>query len=410
MNLPYRSRNAQQCNTVVLSFFLILCGIVFRLIYRFQLIPKHFLLFIGQRTKVGIETLCCKILFGKRFQRILAGAVHQILIPLFELCFLSSCGVIFLGFFGFFVFLGFLVRPLCIDFHGRALGNVQVLVKHELLLVAQIVGVVPACKGAAVALGVIVGGGVCELIVFQVRAVGGGHDVVAAFLGAVHGQILFHGHLSGLGVAGDILEVVAAHLLEPEVVDVGGDGERRVHLLQHLVALGERGRVVIGERRAAGVVLIDDVAACVGGGLRRALFGRGVIGHGGLAALDGFFHLIVHGCGLVIHDGFFHLIVHGCGLVRHGEVIVQRRGLVRHGHRLVVEIHGFRLRVGVGGLHYFGVRRLKLRARAVCKGGQQTAAHENQREAQRKHPFGQRKLFRRVFCKIFTHFSCPPLV
>ncbi len=50
-------------------------------------------------------------------------------------------------------------------------------------------------------------------------------------------------------------------------------------------------------------------------------------------------------------------------------------------------------RAGVGGLHYFGVRRLKLRARAVCKGGQQTAAHENQREAQRKHPFGQRKLF-----------------
>ena len=311
------------------------------------------------------------------------------------------------------------------------------LVKHELLLVAQLVGVVPACKGAAVALGVIVGGGVRELIVFQVRAVGGGHDVVAAFLGAVHGQILFHGHLSGLGVGGDVREVVAAHLLEPEVVDVGGDGERRVHL--HLVALGERGHFVIGERRAAGVVLIDGVAACVGGGLRRALCGRGVIGHGGLVALDGFFHLIVHGCGLVRHDGFFHLIVHGCrlvvhdgffhlivhgcglvvhaevvvqrlGLVRHGEVIVHGRGLVRHGRRLVVEIHGFRLRAGVGGLHYFGVRRLKLRARAVCKGGQQTAAHENQREAQRKHPFGQRKLFRRVFCKIFTHFSCPPLV
>ena len=298
------------------------------------------------------------------------------------------------------------------------------LVKHELLLVAQIVGIVPACKGAAVALGVIVGGGVCELIVFQVRAVGGGHDVVAALISAVHGQILFHGHFSGLGVAGDILEVVAAHLLEPEVVDVGGDGERRVHL--HLVAIGERGRVVIGERRAAGVVLIDDVVVCVGGGLRRALFGRGVIGHGGLAALDGFFHLIVHGCGLVvhdgffhlivhgcglaIHDGFFHLIVHGCGLVIHAEVIIQRLGLVRHGRRLVVEIHGFRLRAGVGGLHYFGVRRLKLRARAICKGGQQTAAHENQREAQRKHPFGQRKLFRRVFCKIFTHFSCPPLV
>ena len=245
--------------------------------------------------------------------------------------------------------------------------------------------------------------------------------MVAALISAVHGQILFHGHLSGLGVGGDVREVVAAHLLEPEVVDVGGDGERRVHL--HLVAIGERGRVVIGERRAAGVVLIDGVAACVGGGLRRALFGRGVIGHGGLAALDGFFHLIVHGCGLVVHDGFFHLIVHGCGLVRHGEVIVQRlglvghgeviihgRGLVRHGRRLVVEIHGFRLRAGVGGLHYFGARRAKLLARAICKGGQQTAAHENQREAQRKHPFGQRKLFRRVFCKIFTHFSCPPLV
>ena len=232
--------------------------------------------------------------------------------------------------------------------------------------------------------------------------------MVAAFLGAVHGQILLHGHFSGLGVAGDILEVVAAHLLEPEVVDVGGDGERRVHL--HLVAIGERGRVVIGERRAAGVVLIDDVAACVGGGLRRALCGRGVIGHGGLVALDGFFHLIVHGCGLVVHDGFFHLIVHGCGLVVHAEVVIHGLGLVRHGRRLVVEIHGFRLRAGVGGLHYFGVRRLKLRARAVCKGGQQTAAHENQREAQRKHPFGQRKLFRRVFCKIFTHFSCPPLV
>ena len=237
--------------------------------------------------------------------------------------------------------------------------------------------------------------------------------MVAAFLGAVHGQILFHGHLSGLGVGGDVREVVAAHLLEPEVVDVGGDGERRVHLIQHLVAIGERGRVVIGERRAAGVVLIDGVAACVGGGLRRALFGRGVIGHGGLVALDGFFHLIVHGRGLVIHDGFFHLIVHSCGLVVHDgffHLIVHGCGLVRHGRRLVVEIHGFRLRAGVGGLHYFGARRLKLLARAVCKGGQQTAAHENQREAQRKHPFGQRKLFRRVFCKIFTHFSCPPLV
>ena len=288
------------------------------------------------------------------------------------------------------------------------------LVKHELLLVAQLVGIVPACKGAAVALGVIVGGGVRELVVFQVRAVGGGHDVVAALVGAVHGQILFHGHLSGLGVGGDVREVVAAHLLEPEVVDVGGDGERRVHL--HLVAIGERGRVVIGERRAAGVVLIDDVAACVGGGLRRALFGRGVIGHGGLAALDGFFHLIVHGCGLVIHDGFFHLIALCRRLVRHREVVIHGRGLVRHGEvvihgrGLVVEIHGFRLRAGVGGLHYFGVRRVKLHARTVCKGGQQTAAHENQREAQRKHPFGQRKLFRRVFCKIFTHFSCPPLV
>ena len=242
--------------------------------------------------------------------------------------------------------------------------------------------------------------------------------MVAALVGAVHGQILFHGHLSGLGVGGDVREVVAAHLLEPEVVDVGGDGERRVHL--HLVALGERGRVVIGERRAAGVVLIDDVAVCVGGGLHHLLFSRGVIALDGffhlivhgcrLVVHDGFFHLIVHGCGLVIHDGFFHLIVHGCGLVIHGEVIIQRLGLVRHGRRLVVEIHGFRLRAGVGGLHYFGARRLKLRARAVCKGGQQTAAHENQREAQRKHPFGQRKLFRRVFCKIFTHFSCPPLV
>ena len=224
--------------------------------------------------------------------------------------------------------------------------------------------------------------------------------MVAALVGAVHGQILFHGHLSGLGVGGDVREVVAAHLLEPEVVDVGGDGERRVHLIQHLVAIGERGRVVLGERRAAGVVLIDDVAACVGGGLRRALFGRGVIGHGGLAALDGFFHLIVHGCGLVAHG---ELVIHGRGLVGHGEVVI-------HGRGLVVEIHGFRLRAGVGGLHYFGVRRVKLHARAVCKGGQQTAAHENQREAQRKHPFGQRKLFRRVFCKIFTHFSCPPLV
>ena len=253
--------------------------------------------------------------------------------------------------------------------------------------------------------------------------------MVAALVGAVHGQILFHGHLSGLGVGGDVREVVAAHLLEPEVVDVGGDGERRVHLIQHLVAIGERGRVVLGERRAAGVVLIDDVAACVGGGLRCALFGRGVIGHGGLAALDGFFHLIVHGCRLVVHDGFFHLIVHGRGLVIHGEIVIHGRGIVRHGEvvihgrrivrhgeiviqrrGLVVEIHGFRLRAGVGGLHYFGVRRVKLHARTVCKGGQQTAAHKNQREAQRKHPFGQRKLFRRVFCKIFTHFSCPPLV
>ena len=298
------------------------------------------------------------------------------------------------------------------------------LVKHELLLLVQIVGIVPACKGAAVALGVIVGGGVRELIVFQVRAVGGGHDVVAALVGAVHGQILFHGHLSGLGVGGDVREVVAAHLLEPEVVDVGGDGERRVHL--HLVAIGERGHFVIGERRAAGVVLIDDVAVCVGGGLRRALLGRGVIVH------DRFFHLIAlcrrlvgHG-EVVIHAevivlcrrlvGHAEAVVHGRELVRHAEAVVHGRGLVRHaevvvhGRGLVVEIHGFRLRAGVGGLHHFRVRRVKLRARAVCKGGQQTAAHKNQREAQRKHPFGQRKLFRRVFCKIFTHFSCPPLV
>ena len=256
--------------------------------------------------------------------------------------------------------------------------------------------------------------------------------MVAAFLGAVHGQILLHGHLSGLGGGSDVREVVAAHLLEPEVVDVGGDGERRVHFLQRLVAIGKRSHFVIGERRAAGVVLIDDVAACVGGGLRRALFGRGVI------ILDGFFHLVVLCCRLVRHGEVVvhaevivlrrglvrhgevvvhaEVVVHGCGLVRHAEVVVHGRRLVRHAEAvvqrrgLVVEIHGFRLRAGVGFLHHFRVRRVKLRARAVCKGGQQAAAHENQREAQRKHPFRQRKLFRRVFCKIFTHFSCPPLV